>query len=82
MPLSRASSAIAAMIASGIAAHVDAPDPHPQYARTGSGALRLPVLDADPAPPATGALLYLFTTGTAYELRIIDSLGVVETIGP
>jgi hypothetical protein len=80
--MTRAASAIAAMVATGLGNHTDDPDPHPQYARQADGALRLPVFDADPAPPVAGALLYVFTTGMAYELRIIDSLGTVVTIGP
>jgi hypothetical protein len=77
-----AANAIASLIATAIAAHTDSPDPHPQYARQASGAIILPIFDADPAPPATGALLYAFTTGSVTQLRIIDSAGTVTTIGP
>lgn len=82
MALTNAATAVASVISSAVAAHANQTDPHPQYARTLDGAIRLPVLDADPAPPIAGVLLYAFDTGSGYELRLIDTLGAVVTVGP
>ena len=82
MTLARSANAISGIIATGLNDHTDAADPHPQYVRQSNGSIRLPVFDADPAPPSAGVLLYVFDTGSAYELRIIDSLGAVTTVGP